>query len=54
MTYRLKPGRYKRGNWPQRYWVFGGYLSKINNPQNPEYENQLIQSAVEKGILIKK
>ena len=44
----------EEGNWPQRYWVFGGYLSKINNPQNPEYENQLIQSAVEKGILIKK
>jgi hypothetical protein len=43
----------EEGAWPQRFWVFGGYLSEIENPKNPEYEEQLIQSAIEKGILEK-
>ncbi len=43
----------EEGAWSQRYWVFGGYLSEIDDPKNPEYEKQLIQSAVEKGILVK-
>lgn len=43
----------EEGSWPQRYWVFGGYLSRINNPKNPEYEKQLIQNAIKKGILEK-
>ena len=29
------------------------FCSEIDDPKNPEYEKQLIQSAVEKGILVK-
>lgn len=35
------------------FWVFGGYIKKVPDLDNPEYEKLFIKTAIEKGILTK-
>ncbi len=37
----------------QYFWVFGGYIEKVDDNDNPKYEKLLIQTALDKGILKK-
>ncbi len=35
------------------FWVFGGYIKEVTDPDNPEYVKILVQNAVGKGVLKK-
>ena len=35
------------------FWVFGGYIKEVTDPENPEYVKLLVQNAVGKGVLKK-
>ncbi|MBQ8384456.1 MAG: hypothetical protein IJX45_04400 [Spirochaetaceae bacterium] len=34
------------------YWIFGGYIKEIDNPQTKEYEQLLFDAAVQNGLLV--
>ena len=34
------------------YWIFGGYIKEIDNPQTKDYEQLLFDSAVQNGLLV--
>lgn len=36
------------------YWIFGGYIKEIDNPQTKDYQQLLLDSAVQNGLLISK
>ena len=35
------------------YWVFGGYIKEVDNPETKEYEKLFIYSALQKGLINK-